>query len=64
MVKVFIATGYNSYTHKNMARAFLEPSKAESFLEGLTNPKFNTFTANSYIDLLNIFLTEGDKWIM
>ena len=56
MVKVFIATGYNSYTHKNIARAFLEPSKAESFLEGLTDPKLDALTAESYLDLLNIFL--------
>lgn len=56
MVKVFIATGYNSYTNKQLARAFLSPSDADQFLEGLTNPILSTFTANSYIDLLNEFL--------
>lgn len=56
MVKVFIATGYNSYTNKQLARAFLSPSDADQFLEGLTDPRLNTFTAKSYVDLLNEFL--------
>lgn len=56
MIKVFIATGYNSYTNKELTKAFLAPSDADQFLEGLTDPKLNIFTANSYIDLLNTFL--------
>lgn len=59
MVKVFIASGYNSYTNKSITRAFLEPSKAVSFLEGLTHPKLKPMTAQSYLDLLNIFLKEA-----
>lgn len=58
MVKVFIATGYNSYTQKTMTKAFLVPSDAEQFIEGLTEPSVNIFTAKSYIDLLNSFLKE------
>jgi len=58
MVKVFIATGYNSYTHKTMTKAFLVPSDAEQFIEGLTEPSVNVFTAKSYIDLLNSFLKQ------
>lgn len=56
MIKVFIAQGYNSYNNKQLTRAFLAPSEADQFLEGLTDPKVNIFTAKSYIDLLNIFL--------
>lgn len=59
MVKVFIATGYNSYTNKQLARAFLAPSEADQFLEGLTDPKVIEFKHNSYIDLLNEFLKGG-----
>lgn len=59
MVKVFIASGYNSYTNKELTRAFLEPSKASQFLEGLTDPKFKSVIANSYIDLINDILKEG-----
>lgn len=56
MVKVFIATGYNSYTHKTLTKAFLVPSEAEQFIEGLTNPSINIFKAKSYMELLNSFL--------
>jgi hypothetical protein len=56
MVKVFIASGYDSYNNKQMTRAFLVPTDAEQYLAGLTDPKFNIFTANSYVDLLNEFL--------
>lgn len=56
MVKVFIASGYNSYTHKTLTRAFLAPSEADEFLNGLTNPTLQIFTDKSYIALLNTFL--------
>jgi hypothetical protein len=56
MVKIFIAKGYDSYSHKTLTKAFLVPSEAEAYLVNLTDPSVNTFTANSYIDLLNSFL--------
>lgn len=56
MVKVFIASGYNSYTHKTLTKAFLVPSEAEQFLEGLTDPHVQVFNSKSYIELLNLFL--------
>lgn len=56
MVKVFIASGYDSYNHKTLTRAFLAPSEAESFLNGLTDPTIQVFTGKSYIELLNSFL--------
>ncbi len=56
MVKIFIAKGYDSYSHKTLTKAFLVPSEAEAYLVNLTDPSLNTFTAKSYIDLLNAFL--------
>ena len=56
MVKVFIAQGYNSYTNKQLVKAFLVPTDAEQFLKGLTDPKFKSIIAKSYIDVLNMFL--------
>jgi hypothetical protein len=56
MVKVFIAQGYNGYNNKQLVKAFLVPTEAEQFLKGLTDPKCKSVIANSYIDLLNIFL--------
>jgi hypothetical protein len=56
MVRVFLAKGYNSYTNKQLTRAFLVPTDAEQFLVGLTDPKVNILTAKSYIDLINDFI--------
>jgi hypothetical protein len=56
MVKVFIAQGYDSYNNKQKTRAFLAPSDADNYLEGLTDPRIHVFMAKSYINLLNEFL--------
>jgi hypothetical protein len=56
MVKIFIATGYDSYNHKTLTKAFLAPSEAEAYIVNLTDPSVNTFTAKSYIELINSFL--------
>jgi hypothetical protein len=56
MVKVFLASGYNSYTNKQLTRAFLVPTDAEQFLQGLTDPKFKSVMASSYIALINDLL--------
>ena len=56
MIKIFIAQGYDSYTHKTLTRAFLVPSEAEAYIVNLTDPSVNVFTAKSYIELINTFL--------
>jgi hypothetical protein len=56
MVKIFIAKGYDSYSHKTLTKAFLVPSEAEAYLINLTDPSVNVFTAKSYIELINAFL--------
>lgn len=56
MVKVFIASGYNSYTHKTMTRAFSSEGEADQFIEGLTDPHIQIFTVKSHLALLNTFL--------
>ena len=59
MIKIFIATGYDSYSHKILSKAFLAPSEAEAYMINLTNPSVNTYTAKSYIELINTFLDAG-----
>jgi hypothetical protein len=59
MIKIFIAKGYDSYSHKTLTKAFLTPSDAEAYLINLTDPSVNVFTAKSYIDLINSFLKEA-----
>jgi len=56
MAKIFIATGYDSYTHKTMNKAFLTPSDADAYIVNLTDPSINVFTAKSYIEIINSFL--------
>jgi len=56
MKRLFIATGYNSWTNKDVLRAFNSDNKANSFIEGLTNPKIQVFSYKSTLDLVNALL--------
>ena len=56
MKRIFIATGYNSWTNKDVLRAFSSDNEANSFIEGLTNPKIQVFSYKSTLDLVNALL--------
>ena len=56
MKKVFIASGYNSWTSKDMIKAFNSESEADKFIEGLTNPHIHVIGYKSTIDLVNHLL--------
>ncbi len=56
MKKVFIASGYNSWTSKDMIKAFTSESEADKFIEGLTNPHIHVIGYKSTIDLVNHLL--------
>lgn len=57
MNKVFIASGYNSWTNKPSSRAFSTEQEANSFINELTDPRIHTITYNTVIDLTNYLLT-------
>ena len=56
MKKIYIATGYNSFTNKQLTKAFSTESEADKFLEGLTDPRLNIISYKSTIELMNHFL--------
>lgn len=53
MKKIYIATGYNSYTNKALLKAFTSQSEADKYLEGMTDPKINVMGYKSTADLVN-----------
>ena len=56
MKKLFIAKGYNSYTNKELLKAFTTEQEADKFLEGLTDPHITIMSYKSTIQLINHFL--------
>ena len=59
MVRIIIAEGHIKYNNVKLTRAFLVPTEAEQFLEGLINTKVNILTAKNYIELFNVLLKRG-----
>jgi hypothetical protein len=56
MKKIYIATGYNSYTQKTLLKAFMSETEADKFLEGLTDPRINIVAYKSTVELVNHLL--------
>jgi hypothetical protein len=56
MKKLYIASGYNSWTNKELIRAFSSETEADKFLENLTNPHIQVFSYKSTADLANLLL--------
>ena len=56
MVKLFLITGYNSYTQKTINRAFRTPKEALDFSLGLTDSKMEVLTGEDYLTIFNDYL--------
>jgi hypothetical protein len=56
MKKLYIATGYNSYTNKEIRQAFNSEDEADKFLEGLTDPRIQVIAYKSTVELINHLL--------
>jgi hypothetical protein len=56
MKKLYIANGYNSWSNKEISKAFSNEAEADKFLEGLTNPKILVISYKSSVDLVNHLL--------
>ncbi len=61
MIKLIYVTGYNSFTNKQLYRTFIVPSEALQFANGLTDPKSEVITADSYIKAFNEVLIKHIK---
>lgn len=53
MVKIYIASGYNSWTNKEIRKGFVNRLEADNFLQGLTDPHVHVISGKSYIDIFN-----------
>lgn len=56
MKKLYIASGYNSFTHKELRKAFTSEIEADKFLEGLTDPRIQVIAYKSTVELINYFI--------
>lgn len=56
MKKVYLAHGYNSWTHKDMIKAFSTEQEADSFIQGLTEPHIQVIGYKSVNQLVNTLL--------
>jgi hypothetical protein len=61
MNKVYIANGYNSYTNKELIRAFQTEQEADSFISGLTDPHIHIIKYKSTTELVNHLLQGAEK---
>jgi hypothetical protein len=59
MKKIYIASGYNSFTHKTLIKAFSTDTEADKFLEGLTDPRIQVLTYKSTLELVNHLIKEA-----
>jgi hypothetical protein len=55
-MKLYIAKGYNSYTNKQLLKAFSSEAEATQFLNGLTDPRLEVMSYRSTVDLVNDLL--------
>jgi len=56
MKKIYIANGHNSWSNKEINKAFSSEDAANKFIEGLTNPKIVVISYKSSADLVNHLL--------
>ena len=56
MKKLYIASGYNSFTNKDMRKAFNNENDADQFIDGLTDPHIQVITYKSTVELINYYL--------
>jgi hypothetical protein len=60
MRKLYIATGYNSWTNKQLHRAFETEQDADQFINGLTDPHLVVMSYSSTTELVNALLNNQE----
>jgi hypothetical protein len=60
MRKLYIAKGYNSWTNKELLRAFNTEQEADAFIQGLTDPHIHIMAYRSTTELVNALLNGGN----
>lgn len=60
MRKLYIATGYNSWTNKRLHRVFETEQDADQFINGLTDPHLVVMSYSSTTELVNALLNNQE----
>jgi hypothetical protein len=60
MVKLFFASGYDSWNEKTITRVFRQPSEAEQFASSLTDGKVQIFSSIDNIQAFNSYLIDSE----
>lgn len=55
-MKIYVGTGYNSYTHRQTQKIFKTRKEADDFVVGLTDPKVHMVSGKSFFDAVNKLL--------
>jgi hypothetical protein len=58
MKKIYVTKGYNSWTNKELIKAFTTEKEADSFINGLTDPHIHVIKYKNTAELIN-HLLEG-----
>jgi len=61
MKSIYLAKGHNSWTNKTLKRVFNGYTEAHAFLEGLTDSSVKMYSADSFIEAVNLLLREEVK---
>lgn len=61
MVKLFLITGYDSYTQKTIDRVFRVPGEALEFSLSLTDSKMEVLTGEDYLTIFNDYLINNQE---
>ena len=56
MNRIYIAKGYNSWTNKEILKAFQSEQEADSFIQGLTDPHIQVIGYKNTTQLVNTLL--------
>lgn len=56
MQHLYFVEGFNSWDNNNVKRAFNTKAEADSFANGLTNPKITYWTGKAKLDAFNNLL--------
>lgn len=57
-MKIYLVTGHNSWTNKEVIRAFASETEASDFMIGLSNPCLHVVKYKKTVDLVNALLSK------
>ena len=62
MNSIYLAKGYNSWTNRTIKKIFKDYTEANDFLQGLTDSSVKMYSADNFIEAVNLLLREETRW--